>query len=210
MKDLIAAPFEILQQFSDLNFSVKSVELTKNTTLSSELFIMDCKLLTFVIFDVKLTFLLLKAQEEFISNRRILNISQLDINIYYFMFKRNRSSLLKFDLIRLKIYINVKTAVAVVIFEAMHIHCWSLKRIHWGVRFHFRVLHTCFYSKFFNFCCHAIFDLYKNKIYGSKMRISVKPLNSRYVLTWNTFLVFSFSRNALFDGLIDIQYQDIR
>ena len=85
MKDLIAAPFEILQQFSDLNFSVKSVELTKNTTLSSELFIMDCKLLTFVIFDVKLTFLLLKAQEEFISNRRILNMSQLDINIYDFI-----------------------------------------------------------------------------------------------------------------------------
>ena len=85
MKDLIAAPFEILQQFSDLNFSVKSVELAKNTTLSSELFIFDCKLLAFVIFDVKLTFLLLKAQEEFISNRRILNISQLDINIYDFI-----------------------------------------------------------------------------------------------------------------------------
>ena len=93
--------------------------------------------------------------------------------------------------------INVKTAVALVIFEAMYIYCWSLKRIHWGVKFHFRVLHTCFYSKFFNFCCHAIFDLYKNKSYGSKMKIWVKPPNSRYGLTLNTYLVFLFSRDAL-------------
>ena len=102
----------------------------------------------------------------------------------------------------------MKTAVAVVIFVAMYIYCWSLKRIHWGVRFHFRVLHTCFYSKFFNFCCHAIFDLYKNKSYGSKMKIWVKPLNSRYGLTLNTYLVFLFSRDSMVLLIFNIKLLD--